>query len=175
MVKTKTRVKTNIKANTEKIEKTAPKIEHKSCSSTCWVCSLFKLMVVLFIVMVIFWLGFFFGDLAGRTSFGLNYRAMSISQADCVKNLKTNNKNLPVDQLASKINSILANKEGNEFDKEFLLEMTINHQATIDMAKLALTKSSRADIKAFAQSIIDNNTKAIKQMETWKTEWFKAQ
>ncbi|MCX6792908.1 MAG: DUF305 domain-containing protein [Candidatus Falkowbacteria bacterium] len=177
MIKTKARVKSKAKTKSIAlaIDKPVSKTASMSCGTSCWICPLFKVMIVLFVIMIILWLGFFFGNLSAQSYIGSGYRGMSVTKTGCMKNLNAEKKmcnGAPVDQLASKINSVLKDKEGNEFDKEFLLEMTINHQATLEMAQLALTKSSRADIKTLAQSIIDSRTKELEQMKAWQTDWF---
>ena len=88
-----------------------------------------------------------------------------------IKNKSCLNKG--VNQTSGQSLALLASKVGDEFDKEFMLQLTINHQAGLEMANLALTKSSRADIKALAQQIIDSQTKDIEQMKTWQVDWFK--
>jgi hypothetical protein len=179
MVKTKTRSRVKTKSMSEAVAKTSAKTNNQACNPSCYICSLFKLMVGLFILMILFWfwLVYCLGDLNTQMNSSSRLRAMSVSRADYVNNIKLGNKfctDTPIDQLSSKINSVLTNKEGNEFDKEFLLEMTISHQANLEMAKLALTKSSRADIKKLSQDIIDAQTKELEQMKVWQTEWFSA-
>ena len=51
-------------------------------------------------------------------------------------------------------------------DKNFLENMIPHHQSAVDMAKLALTKALRPELKTFAQGVIDVQTKEIAQYET---------
>lgn len=185
MVKTKISSKVKSKVKTKPVVKVEDKALLKSakttcgsqmaCQSSCWLCWLFKLVIVLFVVMIVFWLGFCFGDLSSQTMLGIQYRGMSFNRADGIKNNNLGSRmcnGVPVNQLSQKT-STLANMTGDEFDKEFLLEMTLNHQVSLDMAKLAVTKSARGDVKKFAQGIIDSQTKDIDQMKAWQTSWFK--
>jgi uncharacterized protein (DUF305 family) len=52
-------------------------------------------------------------------------------------------------------------------DKNFLENMIPHHQSAVDMAKLALIKAVRPELKTFAQGVIDVQTKEITQYETW--------
>ena len=52
-------------------------------------------------------------------------------------------------------------------DKNFLENMIPHHQSAVDMAKLALTKALRPELKTFAQGVIDVQTVEITQYETW--------
>lgn len=52
-------------------------------------------------------------------------------------------------------------------DKNFLENMIPHHQSAVDMAKLALTKALRPELKKFAQGVITVQTKEIAQYETW--------
>jgi uncharacterized protein (DUF305 family) len=52
-------------------------------------------------------------------------------------------------------------------DKNFLESMIPHHQSAVDMAKLALIKALRPELKTFAQGVIDVQTKEITQYETW--------
>ena len=51
-------------------------------------------------------------------------------------------------------------------DKNFLENMIPHHQSAVDMAKLALTKALRPELKTFAQGVIDVQTKEIAQYQT---------
>jgi uncharacterized protein (DUF305 family) len=52
-------------------------------------------------------------------------------------------------------------------DKNFLENMIPHHQSAVDMAKLALTKALRPELKSFAQGVIDVQTEEIMQYQTW--------
>jgi uncharacterized protein (DUF305 family) len=52
-------------------------------------------------------------------------------------------------------------------DKSFLEGMTPHHQGAVDMAKLALTKAARPELKKFAQQVINDQSKEIKQFQAW--------
>ena len=51
-------------------------------------------------------------------------------------------------------------------DKNFLENMIPHHQSAVDMAKLALTKALRPELKTFAQGVIDVQTEEIAQYQT---------
>ena len=57
-------------------------------------------------------------------------------------------------------------------DKHFIEQMIPHHDGAVAMAKLALQKSKRADIKTFATAIIEDQTKEITDMRGWYKDWF---
>jgi len=60
----------------------------------------------------------------------------------------------------------------DQFDLRFINAMTVHHKAAIDMAKQALEKSDRSEIKEVAQNIIDSQQQETDQMTQWKQEWY---
>jgi uncharacterized protein (DUF305 family) len=52
-------------------------------------------------------------------------------------------------------------------DKNFLENMIPHHSSAVDMAKLALQKALRPELKKFAQGVIDVQSKEITQYKTW--------
>ena len=60
---------------------------------------------------------------------------------------------------------------GKDFDVHFLDMMTPHHAGAVTMAKEALTKAERPEIKALAQTIIREQDKEIGQMADWKARW----
>lgn len=71
------------------------------------------------------------------------------------------------DQMKSSPNAASA-----PYDLQFIDTMTHHHQGAIDMAKMALTKSQNAELKTFAQKIIDDQNKEIAQMKDWREKWY---
>lgn len=61
----------------------------------------------------------------------------------------------------------LKNKRGEEFDKEFLIQMTIHHQGAVEMAQMVLANSTDEKLRAFAQEIIDVQSREINMMQSW--------
>jgi uncharacterized protein (DUF305 family) len=58
------------------------------------------------------------------------------------------------------------------YDLQFIDTMTSHHQGAIDMAEMALKKSENADLKKFAQKIIDDQQREIAQMKQWRDRWY---
>ena len=58
------------------------------------------------------------------------------------------------------------------YDLQFIDTMTHHHQGAVEMAKMALTKSSNEELKKFAQKIIDDQQKEIAQMKDWREKWY---
>jgi len=62
---------------------------------------------------------------------------------------------------------------GKEFDLMFLDMMTDHHKGATTMAKDALTKAERPEIKTLAGKIIKAQDEEIKKMSAWKSQWSK--
>lgn len=65
----------------------------------------------------------------------------------------------------------LAKLGGREFDLEFIRQMIPHHEGAVAMAREALQKSQRAEIKSAADSIIRDQEAEIKQMKGWQGAW----
>ena len=57
-------------------------------------------------------------------------------------------------------------------DKHFIEQMIPHHDGAIAMAKLALQKAKRPEIKTLATAIIAAQTAEIQSMNGWYQEWF---
>ena len=64
------------------------------------------------------------------------------------------------------------NAASQPYDLQFIDTMTNHHQGAIEMAEMALKKSNNAELKAFAQKIIDDQKKEIAQMKDWREKWY---
>jgi uncharacterized protein (DUF305 family) len=67
----------------------------------------------------------------------------------------------------------LATLGGREFDLEFIRQMIPHHEGAVAMAREALQKSQRAEIKSAADSVIRDQEAEIKQMKGWQAAWQK--
>lgn len=65
----------------------------------------------------------------------------------------------------------LATLGGREFDLEFVRRMIPHHEGAVAMAREALQKSQRAEIRSAADSIIRDQETEIKQMKGWQAAW----
>lgn len=145
----------------------------------CWMCWLFKSLIVLFSAFLVLWIGFYMGMLAtrgNRTPLDpalehlLRYRKVCASSSMTMSNDMSK---ASMERMLGNMTSTLADKDGDAFDKEFALQMTIHHQGAVEMAKLALEKSKRSEVKDLAQSIIDSQSKEIETMKNWLSAWSK--
>lgn len=59
-----------------------------------------------------------------------------------------------------------------DYDLRFIDGMTPHHQGAVDMAKEALQKSKRAEIKQLANNIIKAQNQEIEQMKKWRKAWY---
>ena len=64
------------------------------------------------------------------------------------------------------------NQMMGNLDKYFIEQMIPHHEGAIAMAKLALEKSKRTEIKTLANAIITGQTKEIEDMRSWYKAWF---
>ena len=58
------------------------------------------------------------------------------------------------------------------YDLQFIDTMSVHHQGAVEMAGMALKKSQNAELKTFAQKIIDDQQKEIAQMKAWREKWY---
>lgn len=57
-------------------------------------------------------------------------------------------------------------------DGHFIEQMIPHHDGAVAMAKLALEKSKRPEIKTLAEAIVVGQTKEIQDMRSWYKDWF---
>jgi uncharacterized protein (DUF305 family) len=65
----------------------------------------------------------------------------------------------------------LGSASGEAFDLEFIRQMIPHHDGAILMAKDALQKSQKEEIKTLANEVIKAQEAEIKQMKDWQTAW----
>lgn len=59
-----------------------------------------------------------------------------------------------------------------EVDKPFIEMMITHHQSANEMAQMALNRAKSPEVKKLAQSIIEEQTREIEQMQTWYKQWY---
>jgi uncharacterized protein (DUF305 family) len=60
------------------------------------------------------------------------------------------------------------------FDRAYIDSMAPHHAGAIEMASVALMRSSDAEVKSLARQIIDAQAKEIAQLEAWRQAWYGA-
>lgn len=80
------------------------------------------------------------------------------------------NANVPT--MSSDMMESAPNAASQPYDLQFIDTMIVHHQSAVTMAELALTNSNNAELKKFAQKIIDDQKKEINQMKEWREKWF---
>jgi uncharacterized protein (DUF305 family) len=60
----------------------------------------------------------------------------------------------------------------DQFDLRFINAMLLHHEGAVTMAKEALQKSDRPEVKELAQNIITSQQQEIAQMKQWKKSWY---
>jgi len=69
-------------------------------------------------------------------------------------------------------NSGSSQMASSNIDAHFIEQMIPHHDSAIVMAKLALTKATRPEVKELAENIIDSQGKEITQMKSWYQDWY---
>ncbi|MFO0955235.1 MAG: DUF305 domain-containing protein [Candidatus Saccharibacteria bacterium] len=67
--------------------------------------------------------------------------------------------------------AMLRDKEGDEFDKEFIRQMIPHHEGAIEMAELINDRAKHEEVKALGRDIIAAQTSEIDRMEAWYSDW----
>lgn len=98
------------------------------------------------------------GGTNNGASNSMNHNSMSMN---------SNTSGMKHDQMQSSPNA--ANQP---YDLQFVDTMTQHHQGAIEMAEMALKKTTNAELKTFARKIIDDQKKEIAQMKDWREKWF---
>lgn len=152
---------------------------HSGDIGHCWMCWLFKSLIILFSAFLVLWMGFYLGMIATRPGQIhmdpalqrlMSERRFCSAESSAMSNGAAGS---ALERMMGKMSAGLQGKEGDDFDKEFLLQMIIHHEGAVDMAKMAVEKTGRPEIKAFAQSIIDSQTAEIAKMKAWLSDWNK--
>lgn len=60
----------------------------------------------------------------------------------------------------------------DQFDLRFMNAMIPHHEGAIAMAKDALQKSKRPEVKQLAQEIVTSQQKEVDQMKQWRKAWY---
>lgn len=68
--------------------------------------------------------------------------------------------------------AIMQTQPAEERDKVFLAKMTEHHQQGVEAARLAVERSSDANLKEMAQMMVDDQTKEIQRMAKWHHDWY---
>ena len=58
------------------------------------------------------------------------------------------------------------------FDRAFIDEMVPHHQGAIRMARAVIAKTKDAEVRMLAEAIVSAQTREIKEMNDWRTEWY---
>ena len=68
--------------------------------------------------------------------------------------------------------SYSSNMNMNNMDQRFIENMIPHHQDAVDMAKMALQKSKKDEIKKLSNEIIASQTSEIEMMKKWYKVWY---
>ena len=79
---------------------------------------------------------------------------------------------MPAEQMKSMRMDMNLGKADDTFDLRFINAMIPHHEGALDMAKDAIGKSKRPEMKKEAQDILSSQAAEIKQMKQWRKDWF---
>lgn len=65
----------------------------------------------------------------------------------------------------------LRNKQGDDFDKEFISSMIAHHVGAVEMAEIAAKQAKHTEIKQLSSEIITAQNSEIETMKRWQSEW----
>ncbi|WP_162459671.1 DUF305 domain-containing protein [Kocuria sediminis] len=68
----------------------------------------------------------------------------------------------------------LAELSGDEFDRAFLEEMITHHRMAVEMAEMELQMGTDPELRAMAETMIEDQQAEITLMRGWLAEWFAA-
>jgi uncharacterized protein (DUF305 family) len=63
---------------------------------------------------------------------------------------------------------------GDDFDRAFLVQMSMHHAVAVMMARPVVANASHPELRELAQSIIADQTREIAQMSQWSADWYGA-
>jgi uncharacterized protein (DUF305 family) len=61
---------------------------------------------------------------------------------------------------------------GDDLDQLFIDMMVPHHEGAVEMARIAMERSQRPEIRQMAEAIIASQDAEINQMRAWRLEWF---
>ena len=70
------------------------------------------------------------------------------------------------------MNGRIGNQMTGNIDRHFIEQMIPHHEGAVEMAELALTNSTHAEIRTLATAIIEAQNKEIQDMTAWYQDWF---
>jgi uncharacterized protein (DUF305 family) len=60
----------------------------------------------------------------------------------------------------------------SQFDQQFIDMMVGHHRASLEMARIAVTRSQRPEIQEIAAAILAEQPNEIADMQQWRADWF---
>lgn len=66
---------------------------------------------------------------------------------------------------------MMAGQVGTTSEEDFLAEMVAHHQEAVTAAG-ELSRSDRPEMRAFGESIVENQSAQIEQMRSWLADWY---
>jgi uncharacterized protein (DUF305 family) len=61
---------------------------------------------------------------------------------------------------------------GDEFDRAFLMEMTMHHAMAVMMTRPVVANAEHQELKDLGAQIVDDQTREVAQMRAWARDWY---
>lgn len=111
---------------------------------------------------------------ANQTGANRNSTATVTNSNTTNVNQAMNHSEMPINSNMSSMSDMKSSPNAGvqPYDLQFIDTMTHHHEGAIEMAEMALKKSENAELKKFAQKIIDDQKKEIAEMKGWRDKWY---
>lgn len=145
---------------------------HHTSLDRCWMCWLFRSLIFLFCAFLLLWVGFCLGILHQNSDYYYPHKGSGMNmERICSRDSMSQRMSFKsIGMMANDNLETLKNLSGTDFDKEFVIQMMLRHEDSLEMARLAIEKSQDQDILDLAQTIIDEQTLQLEDMKEWGSE-----
>ena len=114
---------------------------------------------------------------AGTSDNSMNHNSMRMNSNSTMNMNGMNHNSMPMNKNSNGQMDMSGmksdpNAASAPYDLQFIDTMSEHHRGAIEMAEMALKKSENAELKKFAQKIIDDQKKEIAQLKEWRDKWY---
>lgn len=143
---------------------------------SCALCVILRGAMIVFLSLFIYWLGLVYGVITAQNSQTVKDLYILTPEMHKVVTDKQNKKmsqgmsESSMEQMIGDMMTELENKQGTEFDQEFMIQMTVHHEGAVKMAQMALDRSSDPQVRELALRIIESQSSEILEMRSWQPQ-----
>ena len=121
-----------------------------------------------FMKTILVYLGVIALAVLGSTACTNNGYNSSVSNANRMSN--SNSMNSTYGNVSNSMSNSISNSTASNDDSDFMKEAAVGGMAEVEMGKLAATKAANADVKKFAQMMVDDHSKANSDLKALATK-----